>query len=427
MIALSVATANPLHWPGAAAMLPVLGTALVLLAQRADSWFTAPAVLQRLGDWSYSIYLWHWPIAVALVYGGWQDESRLVTLGIGGSLLLGWLSFRWVEPLGRKQLAQWRTWPALAGFGAVTILVALPALGIRLLHGVPGRLDPTVERIAAAANDTNPLRDKSHSMGGMQFKSHVYGGPQIRAIVLGDSHASTIVTAVQAALSNPEHGVLGMSYTSCPTLFGVRQERKDLHCAAFNEWAMQQMAAVPSEVPVLIANRSSAYLYGNRYGAHTLDPTIFFDSALRKLDKGYRPFLQEFSDQLVASVCRIAQTRPVYLLRPLPEMPVDVPRVMARAAQLGRPIDVTAALPTYHQRQAPIWAAQDQAQSACGARLLDPLPYLCDGNICQSADAGNPRYYDDNHLTETGNRRLVPLFATVLGTAQPSVAAGLTQ
>lgn len=424
MIALSIATANPLHWPGAAAMLPVLGTVLVLLAQRGNSVFTAPAVLQGIGNWSYSIYLWHWPVAVALAYGGWQNEMGLVALGIGLSLLLGWLSFRWVESLGRKQLAQWRTWPALAVFGAVTLLVALPALGIRLLHGVPGRLGATVESIAAAANDTNPMRDKSHTMGGTQFKSHVYGGPQIRAIVLGDSHASTIVTAVQAALADPEHGVLGMSYTSCPTIFGVRQERQDLHCAAFNEWALLQMAALPSDVPVIIANRSSAYLYGNRYGAHELAPIIFFDSTLRKLDKGYSPFLQEYADHLVASTCRIAKTRPVYLLRPLPEMPVDVPRALARAAQLGRPTSVSAALPTYHQRHAAVWAAQDQAQATCGVYLLDPLPHLCYGKFCQGADAGKPSYYDDNHLTETGNRRLVPLFANALGNALPSVATG---
>lgn len=414
MIALAIATANPLHWPGAAAMLPVLGTALVLLAQRADSWFTAPAVLQRLGDWSYSIYLWHWPITVALVYGGWLNESHWVALGLGLSLLLGWLSFRWIEPLGRTRWAQWRTWPGLAFFGAVTVVVALPALGIRLMHGVPGRLDPTVERIAAAANDTNPLRDKSHTMGGTQFKSHVYGGPQIRAIVLGDSHASTIVTAVQAALGNPEHGVLGMSYTSCPTLFGVRQERKDLHCAAFNEWAMQQMAAVPSEVPVIIANRSSAYLYGNRYGAHELNPSIFFDSTLRKLDKGYSPFLQEYADQLVVSMCRIAQTRPVYLLRPLPEMPVDLPRAMARAAQLGRPFEVTMPLATYQQRNAVVWAAQDRAAKECKVQLLDPLPTLCEGGDCAGLDKTNPLFYDDNHLTEYGSRKLIDILRKIL-------------
>lgn len=134
---------------------------------------------------------------------------------------------------------------------------------------------------------------------------------------------------------------------SCPALFGARQVRQHLHCAAFNEWALQQMAAVPSDVPVIIANRSSAYLYGNRYGAHDLDPFIFFDSTLRKLEKGYSPFSQEYADHLVAGTCRIAKTRPVYLLRPLPEMPVDVPGAMVRAAQLGRPAGVVTALETH--------------------------------------------------------------------------------
>lgn len=241
----------------------------------------------------------------------------------------------------------------------------------------------------------------------------MYGGPQIRAIVLGDSHASTIVTAVQAALTQPEHGVLGMSYTSCPTLFGVRQERRDLHCAAFNEWALQQMAAVPSDVPVIIANRASAYLYGNRYGAHDLHPVIFFDSTLRKLDKGYRPFLQEYADHLVASTCRIAKTRPVYLLRPLPEMPTDVPRAMARAAQLGRPFEVNMPLETYQQRNAVVWAAQDRAMKDCNVQLLDPLPVLCNDGICAANEGNNPIYYDDNHLTEYGSWKIIELFRRI--------------
>lgn len=409
MMALSITTANPAYWPGSAALLPVLGTVLVLLAQRQDSVLTAPALLQRVGDWSYSIYLWHWPVAVALVYGGWQSNARMVTAGLGLSLVLGWLSYRWVEPLGRTLLTGWRTAPAIGAFAAVALLVAVPAMAVRVLQGIPGRLSPEVESIAAAANNHNPLRDKSHSMGGTVFKKHVYGGPNIRAIVWGDSHASTIVTAVQAALPNTKDGVLGMSYTSCPTLLGVRQERKDLHCAAFNEWALQQMAALPADVPVLIVNRASAYLHGNQYGAAEVNPIIYFDSTLRPLQKGYTPFLQEFADHLVATVCQVAQTRPVTLLRPLPEMPVDVPRAMARAAQLGRPLDVHMPLPVYHQRNASVWAAQDRAAKECGANILDPLPSLCQDGVCSGMDGKTPRYYDDNHVGEGGNRRLTEM------------------
>lgn len=251
-------------------------------------------------------------------------------------------------------------------------------------------------------------------MGGTVFKQHVYGGHNIRAVVWGDSHASAIVTAVQAALPSTQDGVLSMSYTSCPTVFGVRQQRPDLHCADFNEWALQQMSSLPPQVPVIISNRGAAYLYGNAYGAHQLAPTIYFDSTLHKLDTGYAPFLSEFVQQFVASACRIAAQRPVYLLRPLPEMPADVPRTMARAAQWGRVQGLSMPLAVYHQRNAALWAAQDRAQRMCGVHILDPLPNLCRGGACQGADGDVPRYYDDNHFSEAGNRLLVPLFGSVV-------------
>jgi len=453
MVALAVVTANPARWPGLAAVLPVLGTALVLLAARQDSPLTAPALFQRLGDWSYSIYLWHWPVAVALTYLGWQGQPGPVLAGLALSLLLGWASYRWAEPLGRRHLARWRTWPALATVAVASLAVAVPALAVRQMQGMPGRLSAQVEAIAAGALDANPRREQSHSMGGRDFKKAVYGGPDIRAIVLGDSHASAIVTAVQAALPSPGQGVLGMSYTGCPTLFGVRQERQDLHCAEFNEWAMQQMAALPPSVPVIIANRGSAYLYGNAYGAHTPQPAVFFDRPLRAPDNAEpsaamanevkqssfappsgaatgsprrsaphddsnaslitNPALREYANHLAAAACRIAQTRPVYLLRPLPEMPADVPRTLARAAQLGRPLDMAMPLTVYRQRNAVIWAAQDRAQAECGVHILDPLPALCTDGACPAIDGLAPRYYDDNHLTEAGGRLLVNLFRQI--------------
>jgi hypothetical protein len=292
-------------------------------------------------------------------------------------------------------------------FGLAVTILGAAGLAVRLMNGVPGRLSPQVEAIAAAANDINPLRDKSHTMSGTEFKSHVYGGPNVKAIVWGDSHASTIVTAVHAAQTDPQDGVLGMSYTSCPTLFGVRQERKDLHCAQFNEWAMAQMGKLPSSVPVIIVNRSSAYLFGLSYGTHTLNPSIYFDNTPRKLDKTYEPFLKEYSEQFVASMCRIAKTRPVYLMRPLPEMPVNVPKEMARAVQLGRPLEINTPLNVYQQRNSVFWAAQNKSEKICGVFLINSLRKICNGIKCSSSLDSKPIYYDDNHVGVYGARYLI--------------------
>jgi len=55
-------------WPGYLATFPVLGAFLVIQAQRNNSFITCNVFLQKLGLWSYSIYLWHWPIVVAIYF-----------------------------------------------------------------------------------------------------------------------------------------------------------------------------------------------------------------------------------------------------------------------------------------------------------------------------------------------------------------------
>ena len=96
-------------------------------------------------------------------------------------------------------------------------------------------------------------------------------------------------------------------------------------------------------------------------------------------------------------------------------MPADVLRTQARAAKIGRPLDMGMQIAVYHQRNSLVWAAQDKASQVCGAHLLDPLPFLCENGVCVAADGTVPRYYDDNHLSEAGNRNLVPLFMRVVG------------
>jgi len=69
-------------FPGVAALLPIVGTLLVISA-RSDGGFSPTRVLalrpiQHLGDVSYSLYLWHWPLIVLLPFV------------IGGTLTIAW-------------------------------------------------------------------------------------------------------------------------------------------------------------------------------------------------------------------------------------------------------------------------------------------------------------------------------------------------
>ncbi|WP_166533464.1 acyltransferase family protein [Blastococcus xanthinilyticus] len=95
--AVVISPTSPFPFPWVLA--PVLGTAMVLLADPPASPATVlltNPVAQRLGQWSYSIYLWHFPVVVfgvVLLGGSIGVELGLVAL----TLLLAAASYRWVE------------------------------------------------------------------------------------------------------------------------------------------------------------------------------------------------------------------------------------------------------------------------------------------------------------------------------------------
>jgi len=125
-------------------------------------------------------------------------------------------------------------------------------------------------------------------------------------------------------------------------------------------------------------------------------------------------FLNAFQKQLSHTVCKISKKNPVFLVRPIPEMGIDVPNSLARQMLFGsgaKEIKIT--LNEYLKRNKEVWDAQDIAAKNCGAIILNPLPYLCDDKYCYGSKDGRPLYYDDNHLSEYGNKFLVPMFEEV--------------
>jgi peptidoglycan/LPS O-acetylase OafA/YrhL len=76
-------------WPGYLALFPVLGSFLIIQAQRNDSLITGNIVFQKLGAWSYSIYLWHWPFVVAIYTFSLPDYY--IYIGMVLSVLIGFV------------------------------------------------------------------------------------------------------------------------------------------------------------------------------------------------------------------------------------------------------------------------------------------------------------------------------------------------
>jgi peptidoglycan/LPS O-acetylase OafA/YrhL len=216
-------------WPGWRALVPVLGAVAILLAARSDSYWTGQHTAQWLGTRSYSLYLWHWPIVVALTYVEWQNNSLAVAGGLVLTLALGDLSYRLVESPVRIGLSRMLPfWGAAALFGTM-IIVAVAGLEISSKQGIANRFSAEVEKVANESTNINPRTVECYTTHGTRSPSCIYGGDRLRAILIGDSHANAVTTSIAAAVPDRQDGIMAWTYVGCPTLIGVKNMSPKYH------------------------------------------------------------------------------------------------------------------------------------------------------------------------------------------------------
>lgn len=95
---------SDIPWPGHFALMPVLGSYMMIVTNRQSSMATNNPVFQSLGKWSYSIYLWHWPV---VVLGYYFDVQDWILYGLPLSVILGFISFKFVERFEFKSFSNW--------------------------------------------------------------------------------------------------------------------------------------------------------------------------------------------------------------------------------------------------------------------------------------------------------------------------------
>ena len=401
-------------WPGWHALIPVAGAMLVIAAAHRSAW-TRHRVIGWLGLRSYSLYLWHWPIVVALAYADLHLETWGVMSGILLTAAIAELSYRFVETPARVRLGRVGAWFNVAAFGVTVGALCLVGVAVWGLKGVSGRFTPAIELAAAEANNINPLREACYQRQGVASPSCIYGGKEWKVIGLGDSHLSALITGVAAGHPNGAGGVVQWSYRGClfvPGLKSVRAATDEAYrCAEFIEWALSQLETLPGSIPVVVIGRYAHAAMGpNELRTATNVPEVYFSKVHATSNV---EFLAEFSEAITKTACTLAKNRTVFLVRPIPEMGFDVPKTLSRRMVWGKTEDLSISLQDYQARNAWVWAAQDAARDRCGARILDPLPYLCRDGRCYGSKDGRPLYVDDDHLSEFGNKQLAPMFSEV--------------
>ena len=437
-------------YPGAAALLPVLGTALVIGAGPVTGGLGAGRVLCRpamraIGRVSYSWYLWHWPVLLLMppLLGEPAGlPARLSATAVSGGLAV--ITLHLVENPGRFAAALRRSAkasltvaaaasaaaacacmlllnvvPVPVGHGAAAPranIVAVPPTTIAPamspeeaavqhafaqardavaasagLRAVPSNLDPPLAKAPAdkAAVFVNGCVRSWREIGQGECATGDIASPTTVALV-GDSHAAMWNPAFQHLAEQRHWRLETLAKVTCPL--------QDLHITSpylgreyteCKQWRAQIVNRLKAEHPRLVVLDMS-----RRYGA----------------DFGFTSYDPAWIDTLGRTVAQLRSIgAAVLVLGPVPDPGSSVPTCLS-----GHVDDATACAPA---RPVAVGdggiSAERAATTAGGGHYADLTDLFCTADRCPVIVGNTLVFRDDNHVTTEYAQLLTPVFGAL--------------
>ncbi len=436
--------------PGLAAVPVVLATAIVLVIGDDHGSALAGRIIgfapvQWIGDISYSLYLWHWPLLIltplALGVAKLGIAQRMVLLGI--SLALSGITKRYVEdrfrfrrPAQKQAARRWSNAPSLAAYLLMSASLAGCAfLGARSLEGKSIEAGERLYRLSLnpgpcfGARATEPgancpnshlLANRDFAMESWKTQINVFpngpfaerfpravycqnnpGNPAVapcefgaaesatreRIALFGDSHAGMWEAALATFVVPRGIRVQSFLASSCAITADDRSLAFYLLPAyrdACRTWRRAAAAAIIADKRI-----DMVVISDNAYGQKILDEAGGWSE---DDGRGVAEILRRF---------RAAGKR-VVVIDDVPNLPFTLPDCLARARKNNDPC-------TVDETQIPASTPLGRGVALMPPGEIDYVNFkdvFCDGVVCHTVIGGIPVYMDMNHITAPFARSL---------------------
>ena len=401
-----ISSSNP--WPGYLAIIPVLGTFFIIQAQCNNSFITGNVLFQKIGAWSYSIYLWHWPIVVAIYYFSLNDT--FIYIGIALSIYLGFLSHKYVEKIKFRN-----------DFGNLFSYLKCRPIYIAFFIGIIGTLayltngfgfhySEYISSIAKQQEKPSKWKECERSFGIKPEKDCTYGEGDVAAIVIGDSHARHMLSMISSLY--PNNKIIDWHFNACSVAVGLYQDRpkNKNQCNDFIEHSILKAKTEYPGIPIIIINRTSLYFSGQNEEERTVPATFAKGSTKLGVEN-----TKKIAQAMIDTACQFSKYSPVYVVRPIPELKSNVPKELSKSFIItNEQTTISITYDEYIKRQELAYITQDKMHKQCGIKIINPIPYLCNNNKCIGNKEDTIYYVDDDHLSENGAQLISPAFKSAL-------------
>ncbi|MEI6987490.1 MAG: acyltransferase family protein [Rhodospirillaceae bacterium] len=373
-----------LAYPGVWALVPSVGAALViaagnLLSAGRGSPLAQPGLVW-LGDRSYSLYLWHWPIFVLGFSLGVQGQV-LPTLGlILLSLLAAMLSYRFIErPFWKGRMSHAEPLRIL-----LVSLLVMAIMLFGLFHGL--RHLPQADTTADISNQWRsdvPIIYRQPCDAwyfNAQVEPCVFGTETAKRTVvfLGDSVGAQWFSMIPAIFPVSEWRIIALTKSSCPIVdedyFYPRIGQIFHICAEWRNAVLDEITKLKPEV--LIMGSASTY-----------------DFSETQWIAGSARIFERLSKSATA----------IIVIPGTPNLNFDGPGCVARYLSPEGRIDSSACLA--RDRMQHVDLVKNYLKQAAGrfpnVRVLDLNDLVCPGGNCNAvSEDGLVIFRDSQHLTD---------------------------
>ncbi|OBI82198.1 acyltransferase [Mycobacterium sp. 1245805.9] len=451
-------------YPGTAALLPVLGTALVLGAgcstpNRGAGRVLGWSPMRAIGRLSYSWYLWHWPVLVfaPIIVGhplGLVGRFVAAVVVSGG---LGWLTLRFIEnPLRYAAVLRKSPAKSLAVGGFATSAAA--CVGVALLMWVSSLPMPVaVAHGAQAAPLTitaGPVPTGTDLEAYDAAVQNVFA--QVQAAVAASADLKAVPSNLKPSVGDAAGEIGAMLFNGClrapfqsgqpecamgdvkskTTVAMVGDSHSSMWIPAFQQigaqrpWRLEAMAkaACPMmDLPIanpLVSPLVESIQRCGQWRGQVMDrlraehPALVMVSVFRGYTathsngfrSGFTSYDPAWNDGLTRLVRQLRETgAKVLVLGPLPHLTTSVPGCLSEHLD-----DATACSPPMsYAFDRPGMAAEEAAVKAGGGQYADLSELFCTLKRCPVIVGNTLVYVDAGHLTLEYSRMLAPAIAAL--------------
>jgi peptidoglycan/LPS O-acetylase OafA/YrhL len=418
----------PTHsvFPGIWTLLPVSGTVLLIFAgtdeKNSISKGLSSYPMARLGDYSYSIYLWHWPFIVFAIFL-WPGFPGVAAIAALISLVPALLSFHWIESPFRKFSGLSATRWILLGLFVVIPVITLAIILNLAANGTFASSKSLTSKEFSQPHLSNEKGCLAVSESALLNPEDclIHGGAGKPVYLVGDSQADHFSEALSLATEAENRPLYIYAYASCPFA-----DVNVTEAASGREWSpgCQQYDAITKSwlrttAPGTVFIANADYYFRDPSIALTTSSKSIWDTD-EKLDEYVEGLRRKINTlQSAGHEVVLIQTVPNFRLDTNFESDKnwnELIKCTTFGLQFGGcPLETGVPLQGPSDRQAKNWEAIAQLGRETDSKVIDLRDEVCSNQICRIISNETVVFRDNVHISSQKSASLAPYFEGVLG------------